>query len=326
MLSITRRSLALFALLAGLLFLAAPARGKETAAPPVSTFLERLAAGEEWTEAVYATDVAFGDVDGDGRDELGVVNSAGEGARFYVFDDAAAGFAPLGSGGETWGALAVATSLAFGDADGDGDDELAVGRNHTINARFFVHDGPPDFALLWQGGETWGAGSYATSVAFGNVDGDAAAELGVTRRASLNERAYVFDDAATGFATLTLFGQTWASNAWATAIAFGDVDGDGRDEVGLARSATVNERFAIYDDARPGGRPPFTPLWAGGATWTGDEYATVIAFGNVDDKPQAEPAVGRFATSGQRAAIHRPLWVTVLPFVAGEVAGQIPIK
>lgn len=272
--------------------------------------------GEEWPQLVHAIDVAFGDVDGDGRDELGLASNADNGERFHVYDDAAAGFALLGSGGQTWGALAVATSIAFGDIDGDGDDEMGIGRNHTINARFFVHDGPPGFDLIWQGGETWGAGSYATSIAFGNVDGDKAAELGVARRASLNERAYVFDDAGAAFATLQLFGQTWASNAWATSIAFGDVDGDGRDEVGLARYATVNERFAIYDDARPGGRPPFTPLWAGGAAWPGDEYATVIAFGNVDDKPQAEPAMGRFASVGPRAAIFRPLWVTVLPFVS----------
>ena len=277
--------------------------------------------GLEWPQVIHAIDVAFGDVDGDGRDELGIASNADSGARFHVYDDAAAGFAPLGSGGETWGATAVATSIAFGDVDGDGDDEMALGRNHNINARFIVYDAPPDFVPLLQGGETWGAGSYATAVAFGNVDGDAAAELGVARRASLNERAYVFDDAATGYATLQLFGQTWAGNAYATSIAFGDVDGDGRDEVGLARHATVNERFAIYDDARPGGRPPFAPLWAGGATWPGEEYARVIAFGNVDDTPQAEPAVGRFAAAGPRAYIFRPLWVTLLPLVSAEVGG-----
>ena len=64
MLIITRRSLALFVLLVGLLLVTAPARGQEdatpNATPPVSPFLERLAAGEEWPEVVYATDVAFG--------------------------------------------------------------------------------------------------------------------------------------------------------------------------------------------------------------------------------------------------------------------------
>ena len=91
MLIITRRSLALFVLLVGLLLVAAPARGQEdatpNATPPVSTFLERLAAGEEWPEVVYATDVAFGDVDGDGRDEVAIVTSANTGARVVLLDD-----------------------------------------------------------------------------------------------------------------------------------------------------------------------------------------------------------------------------------------------
>lgn len=275
--------------------------------------------GETWPQTVSAVGAAFGDADGDGFDELGVATNATEGARAYLYDDAGASFAPLWSAGETWGAAATATGIALGDADGDGQDEIALSRNHDSNARFFVFAGAPGFELLWQSGETWGAGSYATAVAFGNVDDDPAEELGVARKASLNERAYVYDDAGAGFATLKLFGQTWAGNAWATSIAFGDVDGDGRDEVGLARVATINERFAVFDDAQPaGGLPPFAELWGGGDEWPGEHYATVVAFGNVDATAEAELGAGRFAATEARAFVLRRGWVWWLPFVGTE--------
>jgi len=284
--------------------------------------------GKEWSSAVHATDIALGDIDGDGRDELGIATNATEGPRIFIYDDAEADFASLWSTGETWGAAAMATAIAFGDADGDGVDEIAIGRNHDAHARYFVHNGAPDFGLLLQAGETWGPGPYTTDVAFGNVDDDSAEELGVTRKASLNARAFIYDDAAAGFALMNQFGQTWAFNAYATSIAFGDVDGDGRDEVGLARVATINERFAVFDDAMPGGRlQPFDELWGGGDEWPGDHHATSIAFGHVDPAtPEAELGVGRLADSGARAFILTRGWRWWAPFVGGSTMTELPLN
>lgn len=283
-------------------------------------FLARF--GEDWPATVSAVGVALGDIDGDGRDEIGVITDTSASDRVHVFDDAAAGFAPLWDGDETWGAASVATSIAFGDVDGDGFDELAVTRKHDINARLFLYDDAAPstaqgFGLLWQYGEGWGPGSYATGVAFGNVDGDPAEEIGLTRQATLNERAYVFDDAAAGFATLQTFGESWAANAWPTAIAFGDVDSDGRDEVALSRVATINARVYVHDDAAPDkSRPAFGLLWSGGAEWPGEMYATAAAFGNVDANPEMELGLGRFAAEGPRAYVWGRGWAVGLPYVS----------
>lgn len=283
-------------------------------------FVSLTSFGSDWPAAVSAVGAAFGDVDGDGRDELGFITDATQKDRIFVLDDTTAGFDPLWSGDATWGAAAVATGIAFGDADNDGFDELAVTRNHHINARIFLYDDADaiaPFELVWQSGQTWGPGSYATGVSFGNVDDDPAEEIGVTRRATLNERAYVFDDAAAGFATLQTFGESWAANAWATAIAFGDVDGDGRDEVGLSRVATINPRVYVHDDALPvGDFPAFKLLWGGGAEWPGEMHATVVAFGNVDENGEMELGFGRFAAEGPRAYIMGRGWAQLLPFAS----------
>ena len=420
--SVKRRLLALATLLFGLSLLAAPARGEEAADPPISTFVERVAVGDDWQGTEFATDMAFGDVDGDGRDEVAIVSNAVTGPRVILLDDAAAGFAPLttfgdswgpgsyatsvafgnvdgdaadeigltratsineramllddaaanfavletwgaewptavhaiaiafgdtdGDGtdeivvahndisgprafayddaaaafaplwdaGEDWGVWAVATAVALGDTDGDGAAEVGVTRRHNSNARIFLYAGD-DGAQLWATGNTWGAGAWATDIAFGNVDDDAADEIGVTRHNSVNERGYVFDDAAAGFTILARFGESWNTSAHGTSIAFGDVDGDGRDELALARETTINPRVFVYDDALGDG--PFGEIWAAGGRWPGEEYATVVAFGQTDDGAMADLGVGRRTDEGARAWVFAPGWSARLPFVVG---------
>jgi hypothetical protein len=418
--SVKRRLLALATLLFGLSLLAAPARGEEAADPPISTFVERVAVGDDWQGTEFATDMAFGDVDGDGRDEVAIVSNAVTGPRVILLDDAATGFAPLTTFGDSWGPGSYATSvafgnvdgdaadeigltratsineraillddaaanfavletwgaewptavhaiaIAFGDTDGDGTDEIVVAHNDISGPRAFAYDdAAADFALLWDAGDdwgvwavatavalgdtdgngaaevgitrrhnsnarvflyagsdgaqlwatgnTWGAGAWATDIAFGNVDDDVADEIGVTRHNSVNERGYVFDDAAAGFATLARFGESWNTSAHGTSIAFGDVDGDGRDELALAREATINPRVFVYDDALGDG--PFGEIWAAGGRWPGEEYATAVAFGQTDDGAAAELGIGRRTDEGARAWVFAPGWSSRLPFV-----------
>ncbi len=420
--SVKRRLLALATLLFGLSLLAAPARGEEAADPPISTFVERVAVGDDWQGTEFATDMAFGDVDGDGRDEVAIVSNAVTGPRVILLDDAATGFAPLTTFGDSWGPGSYATSvafgnvdgdaadeigltratsineramllddaaanfavletwgaewptavhaiaIAFGDTDGDGTDEIVVAHNDISGPRAFAYDdAAADFALLWDAGDdwgvwavatavalgdtdgngaaevgitrrhnsnarvflyagsdgaqlwatgnTWGAGAWATDIAFGNVDDDVADEIGVTRHNSVNERGYVFDDAAAGFATLARFGESWNTSAHGTSIAFGDVDGDSRDELALARETTINPRVFVYDDALGDG--PFGEIWAAGGRWPGEEYATAVAFGQTDDGAAAELGIGRRTDEGARAWVFAPGWSSRLPFVVG---------
>jgi len=278
--------------------------------------------GEDWDTAVHGVAIAFGDTDGDGEAEVVIAHNGSSGPRVFAYDSAAAGFAFLWDAADDWGNLAVATSVALGDADGDGRAEVGVTRRHDSNARVFLYAGD-DGGQLWATGNTWGAGAWATDIAFGNVDDDAADEIGVARRNSVNERAFVFDDAATGFAILARFGQSWNTSAYGTSIAFGDVDNDGRDELGLARETTINPRFYVHDDALADS--PFSEIWAGGARWPGGDFATAIAFGQVDTTPALELGVGRRTTDGPRAWVYAPGWSARLSLITGgpdEEPGQ----
>jgi hypothetical protein len=77
---------------------------------------------------------ALGDLDGDGRDEIVVSFGKGSGARIALLEDAIDGFPMTASdatlvttGRPGYQKTDGATRSAFGDADGDGYDELIVG-------------------------------------------------------------------------------------------------------------------------------------------------------------------------------------------------------
>lgn len=248
--------------------------------------------GEGWGSTNYATSIAFGDVDGDGIDEIGVARKAGGNARYWIM-----GLEVEFSGGEGWGSAYYATSIAFGDVDGDGRDEVGITRKAGSNGRYWILDDANNgFAQLLSGGETWGSGNYATSIAFGNVDTDSNLEVGITRYATGNARFWILDDASTGFAVLHAGGSNWGSGNFATRIAFGDVDGDGIDEVGVTRKASGNARYWVLDDATNG----FRILLSGGDNWGSANYATSISFGDVDGDGLDEVGITRKASGNPR--------------------------
>ena len=200
--------------------------------------------GKDWGSSNYATCCATGDIDGDGKDEIIIGRKAGSGMRFEIIKYRSFGVVDqLFSGGVEWGDSAYTTDVAI-KVDRFGTPLIGVTRFQGSNSRFFVFAGAgKNFKLLFQGGGNWGKGDYATGIDFGDVDGDGYLELGVTRKAGSNGRFFIYK-AINGnyenFQQILSGGDEWGSDYYATAIAFGDVDGDGRDEIGIARKASSN--------------------------------------------------------------------------------------
>lgn len=83
----------------------------------------------------------------------------------------------------------------------------------------------------------------------------------------------VYDDALNGFTELQSGGDSWGDDHYTKSVSMGDIDGDGIDELAIARYTTINWRWAVYDDALAG----FTALKTGGEGWGSSHYATTIA-------------------------------------------------
>ncbi|MFO0686222.1 MAG: VCBS repeat-containing protein [Sandaracinus sp.] len=148
-----------------------------------------------------------GDVDGDGFDDVVVVDGTSHG---YVFEGGASGIGTtatttlaVGSAAARGGALAGA-----GDVDGDGFDDVAFGNGEPGGGTVLVFRGSSSgvgTSATWTLADPDGASSYfGSSVAgLGDVNGDGAADLGVGAFGvtSSTGRVYVYHGSTTALAT-----------------------------------------------------------------------------------------------------------------------------
>jgi hypothetical protein len=263
--------------------------------PNISNII--LRGGEGWGSSRYPTCIAFGDVDGDGKDEVGITRNSGEDTRYWILDDATHNFRVLYRGGRGWGKSRGATAIAFGDVDGDGKDEVGITRNSGKDTRYWIlDDATHNFNVLYRGGRGWGKSRGATTIAFGDVDGDDKDEVAIGRGSGGNERYWILDDANRKFRILHRGGSGWGDSRGATAIAFGDVDGDDKDEVAIGRGSGGNERYWILDDANR----KFRVLYRGGRDWGKSNYVTSIAFGDVNGDRKDEVGIARYYRSNSK--------------------------
>lgn len=203
-----------------------------------------------------AVAVAAGQLDGTGRDDVVRLGAGGGAVVLSAFTSAPDGqLAPAGS--TTFGVLAegAPASLAVADFDGDGALDAAVGTTRGYVVRY-AGDGaggftqgaitpiPPAVGVI--------ADSTVTDLAVARLNGDATPDLVATyaRNVLLG---------SDGYAALVTSGGGWAAgtrNAFLTnpvAVAAGDMDGDGVDDVVAANDGLVTDGISVLLSDGSGG-------------------------------------------------------------------------
>jgi subtilisin-like proprotein convertase family protein len=212
----------------------------------------------------HTTDVAWGDLDGDGDLDLAVGYDAS--IRVYLNE------------GRTLQTSAAWTSsdgddtrsVAWGDVDGDGDLDLAAGNYDSIKV-YLNEGGTLQTSAAWTSADA----DDTQSVAWGDVDGDGDLDLAAGNYDSikvyLNEGGTLQTTAA------------WTSiDGGSGSVAWGDMDGDGDLDLAAGRSSSGK----VYLNMR--GTLQITP------TWTTAENAGSIAWGDVDGDGDLDLAAGRY--------------------------------
>jgi len=191
----------------------------------------------------YGVNVAAGDLDGDGDDEI--VTGAGPGEVFgphvrgWHFQGGA--MAPLpGASFFAYGTLRWGVNVTAGDLDGDGREEIVTGAGP---GDVF---GPHVRAWRYQGGEVrpiqqvsfmaYGTNRYGVNVACGDIDGDGLAEVvtgpGPSALFSSHVRAWNYDgEALNAIDGVNFLAHPEGTGRGGVIVACGNIDNDGHDEI-----------------------------------------------------------------------------------------------
>jgi hypothetical protein len=249
---------------------------------------------------VGRTTPACGDLDGDGRAEIVVGFAAAMRGVVQIFDDVSTGFAPMASArsnAEGYMQIPVPTKFrgstfpALGDIDGDGKDELVVGLSEVRGGLLVVlEDSAAGFAIHevnrtgtpWIQVEPSATSSMSGGIAvpsLGDIDGDGRDEMAVGFGSGSRGRVVILDDAVAGYpksreGTFVLVtGRTgYQSAEGAARPAFGDVDGDGAEELVVGFLGSADHEVQVFDDLAAMLRPMGAN---GGFVASSDAAATV---------------------------------------------------
>jgi murein DD-endopeptidase MepM/ murein hydrolase activator NlpD len=153
------------------------------------------------TKALLGTDVAVGDVDGDGKDELIASGYTSAGSRIAIFKYAN-GTATKWREFGTFGSHVGIARLASGDVNGDGKDEIIAGANAGGGPRVNVFDENGTVLVTQHVYDSAFAGGV--DVAAGDVTGDTKDEIVVAPLNGGNSQVRVLDQ------NLTVLNQFYA--------------------------------------------------------------------------------------------------------------------
>jgi hypothetical protein len=185
------------------------------------------------SESDYTMSVAWGDVDGDGDLDLAVGNYGPLGApkRLYRNDGGTLTANAVWSSSES----DRTRSVAWGDVEGDGDLDLAVGNNWGSSRLYRNDNGTLTASAVWSSLET----DNTMSMEWGDVDGDGDLDLATGNRLYRNDSG-----------TLTASAVWWSSDEEDSSVAWGDVDNDGDLDLAVANWLGPNRLYRNNRDAR----------------------------------------------------------------------------
>ncbi len=240
--------------------------------------------------------VAWGDYDNDGDLDLAVGNGGinqldlpvGEISQIYRNEAVDGGGKPIFR--VVWESteMEATRSVAWGDVDGDGDLDLAIGNSAKPN-RLYRNDGmaTPEralFTLAWSADQV----DDTQSIAWADMDGDGDLDLAVGNTTQ-SSRVYCNENGM--LSTVDCWHSLEAERT--RSIAWGDMDGDGDPDLAMG-----NQEGANYIYQNRSGMLTRNAIWSSAPEIPGSStpnYTLSIAWGDADGDGDLDLAAGNSA-------------------------------
>lgn len=271
-----------------------------------------------WGSPEYYTTIQYGDIDGDNCDELIARDEHGIVAWKFVNN----GWTLLSRGpqwadnpadssdGTQWELPQYYATIQLADVDGDGRDEL-LGRSKN-GLEIWKYTGTWEQLApgpAWSDAASWNQPRFYSTIQCADIDGDGAKEI-LARNAigivgvkyDKNSQMFIALPDGPGFSDAS---QVWNLPPYYSTIRYGDINGDGRDEL-IGRDQLGVQAHRYDPTTRQwiflAGYDPRTPRWtdngtdgkgnslpdSNGTSWNQVEYYSTIRLADVNGDGRAE--------------------------------------
>ena len=232
-----------------------------------------------------AADVATGDLNGDGKPDLAVINNGG-GTVSVLLNSTAIATPSVGfAAPENFAAGTTPYSVALGDLNGDGKPDMAVANYGSANVSVLLNStGTGSTTYAFNAAVNFSLTGNPVSVGIGDVNADGKPDLAVASQAS-SVVAILLNTTANGAAAPSFSTPvTFPIDAAGYQLTFTDLNGDGKPDLSVADGGTNSTLSVLMNTTAPGAA---VPVFSARQTFATGVYPSGIAAGdlNGDGKP-----------------------------------------